>query len=122
QPTAESAGLAAFYCGYCLGLCEEWEASLSPLSRAVEYSPASHAYRNQLGVAYFRTGRYQKAAEEFSAALEIDAGSAVDMANLGLCYEYMGKNGAAADFLHTSLEMDPTLDFARSHLRKLGHA
>ena len=119
QPTAESTALAAFYQGYCLVLCGEWETSLPPLSRAVEYSPTNHTYRNQLGVAYFRTGRYQEAAGEFSAALEIDAGSALDMANLGLCYEYMGKQGAAADFLHTSLEMDPTLEFARSHLQKL---
>jgi ribosomal protein S12 methylthiotransferase accessory factor len=120
QPTEDSKALAAFYSGYSLGLCGEWEASLPHLSRAAEYSPANHTFRNQRGIAFFRTGRYQEAAREFSAALDIDAGSAVDMANLGLCYKHMGKPGAAADFLRTSLEMDSTLDFARDQLRELG--
>jgi len=119
QPAAESRALSAFYCGYSLLLCEEWERSLPYLKRAAEYSPANHTYRNQHGVACFRTGRYREAAEEFSAALEIDAGSAVDMANLGLCYKHLGKPGAAADFLQTSLEMDPSLEFARESLREL---
>jgi len=119
QPTEESKSLAAFYSGYSLGLRDEWEASLPHLDRAAEYSPSNHTFRNQRGVAFFRTGRYQEAAREFSAALEIDAGSAVDMANLGLCYKNMGKPGAAMDFLQTALEMDPTLDFARNQLRDL---
>ena len=122
QPSAESRALAAFYSGYSLALGEDWEESLSFLRRAAEYSPGNHTFRNQLGVACFRTGRYREAAEEFSAALEIDPGSALDMANLGLCYEYMGKPGAAADFLSTSLEMDPSLDFARSHLREVSRS
>lgn len=122
QPTAESRALTEFYSGYSLVLGEDWEASLPFLRRAAEYSPGNHTFRNQNGVACFRTGRYSEAAKEFSAALEIDPGSAVDMANLGLCYKYMGKPGAAADFLSTSLDMDPTLDYARSHLLELSRS
>ena len=119
QPTEESRALTAFYCGYSLGLHGDWEAALPDLRRAAAYSPSNHTVRNQHGVACFRTGRYREAAEEFSAALEIDPGSAVDMANLGLCYRYLGKPGAAADFLRTSLEMDPSLNFAREQLKEL---
>jgi ribosomal protein S12 methylthiotransferase accessory factor len=122
QPSAESRALAAFYSGYSLALGEDWEESLPFLRRAAEQSPANHTFRNQHGVACFRTGRYREAAREFSAALEIDPGSAVDMANLGLCYKNMGKPGAAADFLSGSLDLDPSLDFARTHLRELSRS
>lgn len=122
QPSSESKALAAFYTGYCLCLLEDWEAGIPHLNRAVDYSPMNHVFRNQRGVAYFQTGDYQLAARDFSAALEIDSGSAVDMANLGLCYKKMGKTSAATDFLQTSLEMDPSLEFARRQWQELKDA
>ena len=48
-------------------------------------------YGNLLGVAHFKTGDYVKAAEAFKAVLRVDKGSAMDLANLGLCEKFMAQ-------------------------------
>lgn len=67
----------------------------------------------------FKTGRYAEAAEAFAAVLKMDKGSALDMANLGLCHKFLGQKEEAARHLQAALELDPTLDFARRHLQEL---
>jgi ribosomal protein S12 methylthiotransferase accessory factor len=119
QPTPESKALAAFYQAFALSRMEAWQQSLEPLQRAQELSPDSYAFCNLRGVAHFKLGQYAEAAREFSRALEIDGGAALDMANLGLCYLKMGKNGAAKDFFQRSLEIDPDIAFAKAYLEEL---
>jgi len=119
QPSLESKALAAFYQAYALSRMEAWQETLEPLQRAQELSPHSYAFSNLRGVAHFKLGQYAEAAREFSRALEIDGGAALDMANLGLCYLKMGKRGAAKDFFRRSLEIDPGIAFARSYLEEL---
>ena len=59
------------------------------------------------------------AADAFAAVLRVDKGSAMDLANLGLCEKFLGKNEEARQHLAAALELDPNLDFARQHLAQL---
>jgi ribosomal protein S12 methylthiotransferase accessory factor len=70
-------------------------------------------------VARFKLKDYNEAAGDFEAALNLDKGSAVDLANLGLCRKFTGRREEAAHCLKNALELDPTLDFAKKHLEEL---
>ena len=119
QPDNDAAALAAFYAGYAETLQGRWQEALPALVRAVELCPEMKEYGNLLGVARFKAGRYAEAAEAFAAVLRVDKGSALDLANLGLCRKFLGQKEEAARHLRTALELDSSLDFARKHLAEL---
>ncbi len=119
QPGADAQALAAFYLGYTETLQGRWAEAIPALAKAVELCPEMKEYGNLLGVAYFKTGNYSMAADAFAAVLRVDKGSAMDLANLGLCEKFLGKNEEARQHLAAALELDPNLDFARQHLAQL---
>ena len=120
QPNSEDEGLAVFYQGYAASQLGRWDTVQSYVSQAIALSPEVKEYYNLRGVARFKAGDYAQAAEDFEAALRLDSGSAMDLANLGLCHKFMGHGQAAREFLGQALEMDPGLDFVREHLRDMG--
>lgn len=119
QPEAQSRALAAFYLGYARSLAGKWEDALPHLSSAFELCPDMKEYGNYLGAALFRLGRYAEAEEVFDRVLRLDKGSAMDLANRGLCRERLGRNDAARKDLSAALSLDPSIDFAREHLDAL---
>ncbi len=119
QPAPEDQALAAFYQAHALSLLGRHGEAVSPLTRAIEKSPEVKEYYNLLGVCRFKAGEYAKAAQEFESALALDSGSAMDLANLGLCHKYLGNREQATHFLGAALRLDPGIDFARRHLAEL---
>ncbi|MGE4292806.1 MAG: YcaO-like family protein [Desulfovibrio sp.] len=119
QPAAEEQALAAFYHAFALSRLERWDEAMPVLDRAANLDAEIKEIFNLRGVARFKAGEYAEAARDFSAALDIDSGSAADLANLGLCHKFMGNSTAAADYLGSALQMDPSLDWARPHLDEL---
>ncbi|MDR2055134.1 MAG: YcaO-like family protein [Desulfovibrio sp.] len=119
QPDADSAALAAFYAGYVDTLEDRWQDALPMLEKAFQLCPDMKEYANLLGVARFRTRGYEEAARAFTAALRIDKGSVMDIANLGLCRKFLGEKEEAVRLLRAALEIDPSLAFAREHLEQL---
>ncbi|MFW5863395.1 MAG: tetratricopeptide repeat protein [Desulfohalobiaceae bacterium] len=119
QPGSQEQALVLFYLGYAYSLVQEWLAAANYLQQAVQLHSDVHAYFNLLGVARYKLQDYEHAAKNFQRALELDQGSALDMANLGLCYKQMDRPLAAMDFLQSSLELDPELEFAARELRQL---
>ena len=119
QPENDAKGLAAFYEGYVSTLTGDWESALSPLRDAVALCPDMKEYGNLLGVCLFKLKRYEEAAAAFRAVLKVDKGSVMDLANLGLCEKFLGQKEAAMEHLAAALEVDPSLDFARTHLEEL---
>ncbi len=119
QPDAEKQAMAAFYGAYSLTQVEDWRGAVPGLNRAIALCPEVKEYFNLRGVARFKQGKYAEAAEDFGAALDIDRGSAMDLANLGMCHSRMGHRGKAVDFLDAALALDPSLSFARAELAGL---
>jgi ribosomal protein S12 methylthiotransferase accessory factor len=119
QPAAEEQALAAVYHAYALSRLDRWDEVEPALDRAAELDAEIKEVFNLRGVARFKAGRYEEAARDFGAALDIDSGSAADLANLGLCHKFMGNSSAAVDYLGTALSMDPSLEWAKPHLEEL---
>lgn len=123
QPESDAQGLAAFYSAYCLTLCEEWEKALPGLTRAVELCPEMKEYFNFRGVCYFKLEQYAEAAADFETLIrDLDKGSAIDLANLGLCHKHLGNTEKAIEYLSAAVEIDASIEFARQHLEELQSA
>ena len=119
QPEADDRGLAAFYQAYALSQQGLWAETIPHLDRAVSHCPEVKEYFNLRGVAYFKQRQYAGAAANFELALNLDSGSAMDLANLGLCHKFMNNAEKARELLGEALKLDPGLDFARTHLNEL---
>lgn len=119
QPDNESQALAAFYDGYIDTLQGKWGEAIPALAEAQALCNDMKEYSNLLGVAYFKTANYDQAARAFADVLRIDKGSAMDLANLGLCEKMLGQDKEAREHLEAALNLDPSLDFARTHLKDL---
>ncbi|PTN38764.1 YcaO-like family protein [Desulfonatronum sp. SC1] len=111
--------LAAFYQGYAMSREERWASSLPHLDRAIQLCPEVKEYFNLRGVAKFKLDEYAEAESDFRSALDLDSGSVMDLANLGLCVKFQGRAEEAGALLRSALDLDPSLDFAREHLREL---
>ncbi len=122
EPLLADAGdmaLAAFYQAHALTREEKWDAAVPHLDRAIRLCPEVKEYFNLRGVACFKAGAFEAAARDFEAALELDSGSAMDLANLGLCHDRLGHAGRAVQYLQAAVKLDPDLDFARKRLAEL---
>lgn len=119
QPADEERALSAFYAAYSLSVQEKWPETVPFLNRAIELDDQAKEFFNLRGVAKFKEGGYESAAEDFRSALALDSGSASDLANLGLCCKYMGQKDEAMEYLATALALDPGLEYARTHLEQL---
>lgn len=115
----ENQGLAAFYQAYSKTQNQDWTAALPLLKRAIGYDSGVKEFHNLLGVCFFKQKDYQQAAKSFENALKLDSGSAMDMANLGLCHKFLGEKKLAKMYLQKALQLDSKLDFARNHLEEL---
>ena len=122
QTHPEDKALAAFYQAHALSQLGRFEAIVPILDRAVSLCPEVKEYFNLRGVAHFKAERYDAAAADFAAALELDAGSAMDLANLGLCQARLGQNLLAVHSLKAALALDPSITFAREQLGRLRDA
>ncbi|MDQ7032070.1 MAG: YcaO-like family protein [Desulfonauticus sp.] len=112
----EERALSLFYLAYSLSLTKNWSQIPPILKEAIALSPEVKEYHNLLGVALFKQKKYEQALIYFKQALKLDKGSAIDLANIGMCYKNLGHNLQAALFLQQALELDPTLDFAQKAL------
>ena len=115
----ESKALCAFYGAYALSQQNRWQETVSLLDMAINLDPLVKEYFNLRGVAFFKQNDFEPAAEDFKKALNLDSGSATDLANLGLCYQKTGQKRAAAEMLSKALEIDPSLCYARKSLDKI---
>lgn len=119
QAEAESQAMAEFYYAYALTQSNDWPEAIPYLQSATAHCAQVKEYHNLLGVAHFKTGSYAEAEDAFNSALKLDKGSAMDLANRGICRKLQGNRQGALDDLLTALELDPQLDFIKSHLDEL---
>jgi eukaryotic-like serine/threonine-protein kinase len=77
----------------------DWKAALPLAQKAVQLDRQS-MHRNTLGLAYYRAGRYQEAAETLQANLkdQVDGALTYDLYFLAMCHYQLGDNGRAKQF------------------------
>lgn len=119
QPGASERALCAFYQAYALSQEGRWPDAVPHLDRAIALDDEVKEYFNLRGVARFKAKQFDLAKEDFHAVLALDSGSAPDLANLGLCHKFLGEREEAQDCLGAALELDPGLEYARTHLEEL---
>lgn len=71
------------------------------------------------GVCRYYLGQYESAIKSFERVIEMDPGSAIDYANIASSLRKLGHERQAIALYEMALELDPTLDFAREHLKTL---
>jgi Flp pilus assembly protein TadD len=90
-------------------------AAVIALERARELEPAQGSVREALARAYFRTGRFASAEEEFRAAVEIDPVNDYAHYGLGVCKLRTGDATRARGHLRLAAVMRPeNVDYRRA--------
>jgi Flp pilus assembly protein TadD len=88
------------------------------LEHARDLEPDKGSVRETLARAYFRTGRFPDAREEFERAVEIDPVNDYAHFGLGLCLLRQGHRAAARGHLKLAVAMRPDNDDYRRALSK----
>lgn len=91
-------------------------AAVVALERARELEPDKGSIRETLGRAYFRTGRFVAAREEFARAVELDPVNDYALFGLGLCQLRGGDRTGARRHLKLAVAMRPEMDAYRDAL------
>ena len=79
-----------------------------PLEKAKRREPNKASIRESLGIAYFRIGRYDEAAEEFRAVLELSPADDYAHYALGRCLEKQGHAAEANGHYKLARSLRPT--------------
>ncbi len=82
-------------------------AAVIALERARELEPAKGSVREALARAYFRTGRFAAAEEEFNATLDIEPVNDYAQFGVGLCRMRAGDRARARGHLRLATVMRP---------------
>ena len=119
QDTKENEALCIFYQGLAYNQQGEVAKALPYFVQATQKYPHSRELYTFCAVASFKQGEYEQSASLCEKALGICAGSAEDLANLGLCYKFLGNKPLALKNLLESVKRDPSLGYAKMYLEDL---
>jgi tetratricopeptide (TPR) repeat protein len=106
DPAADDA-YALYRRGVSLLEEDHWEQAAVSLEKAKRLEPDKSSIREALGRAYFRSGRYRRAAREFSAVLERYPANDYAHFCLGRSFEKLGDHAAARRHLSLAAGMRP---------------
>jgi tetratricopeptide (TPR) repeat protein len=104
-----------------ISLLEEshWAQAAVPLEKAKRLEPDKTSIREALGRVYFRTGRYRRAASEFSAVVERNPANDYAHFCLGRSFEKLGDKPAASRHLSLAAGMRPDREDYRRYRDRL---
>jgi tetratricopeptide (TPR) repeat protein len=106
DPASEDA-YALFQRGLSLLAESHWAQAAVSLEKAKRLEPDKTSIREALGRAYFRSGRYRRAAREFSAVVERSPANDYAHFCLGRSFEKLGDRRAARRHLSLAFGMRP---------------
>jgi Flp pilus assembly protein TadD len=116
---AEQDAYALFQRGLSLIAGRHWAQATVPLEKARRLEPDKSSIREALGRAYFRSGRYRHAAEEFSAVVERHPANDYAHFCLGRSLEKLGDRRAAQRHMSLACGMRPDRDDYRLYRDRL---
>ena len=108
------------YMGVSLNALERYREAIGVLQRAETYDSERTDIYNLMGFCHFKLKEHVKAIDCFRRVLDLNPGSAIDYANIASNYRDMGHREQAIRYYRFALELDPSIDFARENLEKLG--
>jgi tetratricopeptide (TPR) repeat protein len=106
DPASDDA-YALFQRGLSLLAESHWAQAAVSLEKAKRLEPDKTSIREALGRAYFRSGRYRRAATEFSAVVEHSPANDYAHFCLGRSFEKLGDRRAARRHLSLAFGMRP---------------
>jgi tetratricopeptide (TPR) repeat protein len=118
DPAADDA-YALFQRGLSLLAEAHWAQAAISLEKAKRLEPDKTSIREALGRAYFRTGRYVRAADEFSAVVERYPANDFAHFCLGRSFEKLGDRAAASRHLSLACGMRPDRSDYRLYRERL---
>jgi tetratricopeptide (TPR) repeat protein len=116
---AEHDAYALFQRGISLLEERHWAQAAVPLEKAKRLEPDKTSIREALGRAYFRSGRYRRAASEFSAVVERNPSNDYAHFCLGRSFEKLGDKPAASRHLSLAAGMRPDREDYRRYRDRL---
>ncbi len=85
----------------------DWKNSLTLWSKTVQQNSVSPRVWNNLGIAYMKRGRYDKAGEAFRESLRLNPAYLLPYLNLGYLYEDKGEDEGAVKVYKEALALNP---------------
>ncbi len=119
NPEEEDIPYIYSFMGDCLKDLGKYDEAITILKKGTDLDEERPDLHNLLGFCNFKLQDYETAVKHFTRAVELTPSSAIDYANLGVNYKYLGKNEEAIKNFELALALDKSLDFARSHLEQL---
>lgn len=120
-------GLGRDYDANCAFIIGVYYARTHDMNNALKYFDECIAYSYtymeayiEKGLLYFDAQQYDKALQVFQMASTVNNLYADAYYYQARCYEMMNKKDSAVMFFKQSLQIDPTMNEAREHLKKLG--
>ena len=105
----QNSGLLAFYQGYTRQLQGDLRNAVTSYEQALEGLPESAPVLNNLGFAYFRLGRFDRAIDYLERAVATDPENAEAQLNLGLIYYDLERYSQAVGPLEQAATLRPEL-------------
>ena len=119
HPEAEDLPYLYSFMGDCLKEMGRYEEALAALYEGLSHDEERPDLHNLAGFCHFKLGDHAAAVLHFARTVELNPASAIDYANLGVNLRKLGRFDEAVAHLSLALELDPSLDFARTHLAAL---
>jgi len=96
-----------------------WADKVSLWEDVVRKNPNSPKVFNNLGIAYFEKGHYEKAIGMYQQAISLSPGNFFAYSNLGVAYAVTGRTDMAIESFSRAIALDPNSGVVHSNL---GHA
>ncbi|GAB6094576.1 YcaO-like family protein [Desulfatiferula olefinivorans] len=119
SPQPQDTASICSYTGVCLKDMGQYEQALAVLERGAEADDEREDIFNLMGFCHFMLKNHETAIRCFERVLELNPGSGIDYANIASNYRDMGETDKAVTYYKLALELDDSLDFARTNLEKL---
>jgi ribosomal protein S12 methylthiotransferase accessory factor len=122
NPTEQDLPSIYSYMGVCLKDMGQYREALDVLKIGEKSDSERTDIYNLMGFCHFKLKEHEKAIECFQNVIRLNPASAIDYANIASNYRDMGQKEKAIEYYMTALAIDPSIDFARENLEKLGNS
>ncbi|MFH7319308.1 YcaO-like family protein [Desulfurivibrio sp. D14AmB] len=119
RPEAEDLPYIYSFMGECLKDMARYDEAIGVLRRGIELDEERPDIHNLLGFCHYKLADYETAVTHFSRTIDLEPGSAIDFANLGVNLRKLNRTQEAARNFKIALTMDPYLELARTHLDEM---